>query len=163
MINVQLDPSKVKAGDTVTVRIEEEYAHTEHPAYTITDTVAYTPSYSGTVMVGPFVLDQENITLLAHTPAPEPEPEWKPGTVADIEVGGGMQYRAIRTDDNLWSTESHWSYEDIEVTDVRVLVVIDPASVDVPNLAALYEEKFVETNSSRTALRAVLSELGLAR
>lgn len=64
------DPSKVKAGDTVTVRIEEEYAHTKHPAYTISDTTAY----GDPVMVGPFVLDQEHITLLDHQPAPEPFP-----------------------------------------------------------------------------------------
>src|SRR5690606_20861515 len=65
-----LDPSKVKPGDTVTVRVEEEYAHTTHPAYTISDTTAY----GDPVMVGPFVLDQEHITLLDHQPAPEPEP-----------------------------------------------------------------------------------------
>src|SRR5690606_11211022 len=75
--------------------------------------------------------------LAAHlTPEPEPEPEWAPGTVADIEVGGDMQYRAIRTDDLLWSTESHWSYEDAEVTDVRPLVVLDPES-DTDRLAAI--------------------------
>src|SRR5690606_5803017 len=75
--------------------------------------------------------------LAAHlTPEPEPEPEWAPGTVADIEVGGDMQYRAIRTDDHLWSTESHWSYEDAEVTDVRPLVVLDPES-DTDRLAAI--------------------------
>jgi hypothetical protein len=65
-----LDPSKVKPGDTVAVRVEEEYAHTPHPAYTISDTTAY----GDPVMVGPFVLDQEHITLLDHQPAPEAEP-----------------------------------------------------------------------------------------
>src|SRR5690606_19386269 len=70
----------------------------------------------------PVSFSKHHWTLTAHQPAPEPEPEWEPGTVADIEVGGDMQYRAIRTDDHLCSTERHRTYEDAEVTDVRPLV-----------------------------------------
>lgn len=70
-----LDSSKVKAGDVVTVRVEP---NPELPPFDITG-----PAYltSGNWMyVGGWPLSENRVTLTAHQPAPEPLPEWKPGT-----------------------------------------------------------------------------------
>jgi len=101
-------------------------------------------------------------------PAPEPEPDWKPGTVAVVEVNGTNTYRAIRNDEGQWDAESCWTYSDDEVSDVRPLVVIDPTSVDVVELAKAAWDRWdgaPATDSSnahfRDIVRAVLTGLGL--
>src|SRR5690606_23490974 len=92
--------------------------------------------------VGVHALDLPNVTLTDHQPAPEPEPEWKPGTVADIEVGGDNTYRAIRTEVGRWEAENDWTFYDDGVEDVRPLVVIDPADVDVEALTKIADEAY---------------------
>jgi hypothetical protein len=125
-VPARLDRSKDRPGDTVTVRVEEEYAHTTHPAYTISDTTAY----GDPVMVGPFVLDQEHITLLDHQPAPEPEPEWKPGTLyAAASADGPVRlYRNKGIDRDYWLDAGGEMVPDEAVSKVRPLVVLDPES-----------------------------------
>jgi len=76
---------------------------------------------------GPEVIAAEEA---AHQPAPEPEPEWKPGeTVADINVGcfsDSKGIRAVRREGGWRSANGNW--DDANVNDVRPLVVIDPAA-----------------------------------
>jgi hypothetical protein len=117
-----LDPSKVKAGDTVTLEIHDP----EMAPFEVLGE-AYKVPGQGLSAGGWPISNHPHVTLTAHQPAPEPEPEWKPGTVADIEVDGGHTYRAIRNDGDQWDAENAWTYGDSEVTDVRPLVVIDPA------------------------------------
>src|SRR5690606_28922600 len=71
----------------------------------------------------------EAFNLTAHTPAPEPEPEWAPGTVADITVDFDT-HRAIRAEIGVWRTVGNKSFTDSRVDEVAPLVVIDPADVD---------------------------------
>jgi hypothetical protein len=95
--------------------------------------------------------------LAAHL-TPEPEPEWKPGTVADIEADGDNTYRAIRTEAGWWEAENNWTYADAEVTDVRPLVVIDPDDVDV---VALQRE--IDNAVPGHEASVALGHLGLTR
>src|SRR5690606_23921298 len=107
--------------------------------------------------VGPHLLSRDNVTLTAHTPAPEPEPEWKPGAVADIEVWGDTELRAIATEERRrWHAEDGNTYsEDGEVSGVRPLVVIDPAD------AARIRDAAMATGVSTPKVRAVLEHLGI--
>jgi hypothetical protein len=159
-----LDPAAVKPGATVTV---------ENGTTTVTGKVG-TQGASGVPTalfmhgVGTLYF-RDGWTLIAHQPAPEPEPEWKPGTVADIEADGDNTYRAIRTEAGWWEAENNWTYADAEVTDVRPLVVIDPADVDVEALTKIADEAYLTDRSElradgiQAAIRAVLEHLGLNR
>lgn len=90
------DVAKVKAGDTVEVRVEEGYAFNP-AAYTINGTVWKSPH--GPLMIGPLVLDQDLITLTDHQPAPEPEPaKPAPGTFGTAVVKGERQRGLIDED-----------------------------------------------------------------
>lgn len=132
-----LDPSKVKAGDTVAVHVSCEGC----PDYDVTGEVYH---YAQTLAVGPGDrLDDPRVTLTAHQPAPEPEPEWKPGEVALVRFPGGegdrpnlpASYAQIDGPDGEWRAlngECADYATDVEV--VRPLVVIDPAAVDWPAL-----------------------------
>jgi plastocyanin len=155
-VPASLDRSKVKPGDTVTVRVEEEYAHTKHPAYTISDTTAY----GDPVMVGPFVLDQEHITLLDHQPAPEPEPEWKPGTLyAAASADGPVRlYRNKGIDRDYWLDAGGEMVPDEAVSKVRPLAVIDPDDVDVVALQREIDDAMPGHEAS-----VALGHLGLTR
>jgi hypothetical protein len=122
-----LDPSKVKAGDTVTVHVAAS------PPFDVTGTVWAAAEMLG-LSVGPMDLNASNVTLLAHQPAPEPEVEWKPGTVAKITTTRTGNMLAIRRETGVtppvvWQCipDGSW-WEDGDVTDVRPLVVIDPAA-----------------------------------
>lgn len=76
-----IDPSKVKAGDTVTVA----GTNTAHLEYTVTG-VVWKPSHSpGQLWVGPVALDATTLTITAHEPA---ESEWEPGTVGTATIEG---------------------------------------------------------------------------
>src|SRR5690606_8773582 len=92
-----LDLTKVKAGDTTTVRIE--YTG-EDPALPFEVTAEVTER-RGQRWVGPVTIDREGgytTTLIAHQPAPEPEPEWKRGTVARLSlVDDDLAPRVYRT------------------------------------------------------------------
>jgi predicted RecA/RadA family phage recombinase/uncharacterized protein YodC (DUF2158 family) len=158
-----LDPSKVKAGDTVTL---------VSPASVNRGTVKVPAKIEG---VAREVLPDGRIavhgvqgfffpsTLTAHQPAPEPEPEWKPGTVADIEVGGDNTYRAIRTEVGRWEAENDWTFDDDDVESVRPLVVLDPES-DTDRLWNIIREVDGNHDLGAGALaEAILERLGLNR
>lgn len=101
-------------------------------------------------------------TLTAHQPAPEPEPEWKPGTVAEIEVDGGDLYRAIKGDVNgHWHTVTGDTYGTGEVTDVRQLVVLDPAVVDEVDLQMRAQGALENGLGLSGAVEVILARLGL--
>lgn len=142
-----LDPSKVKAGDTVTV---SGGGTGDRPAYEITG-VAWEPSHSpGTLWVGPVCISAPLVTLTDHQPALEPEPEWKPGTVYDARLAGGADpFRVWAIEGDTPGTTAEFtdylgnSYEAGELLDVRPLVVIDPAEVDVDAVsAAIYKAMY---------------------
>lgn len=76
----------------------------------------------------------------AHQPAPEPEPEWKPGTFAEATVHGYPGIRVWRVEGGEprlgWTTnvpvdDATW-HSDSDVTDVRPLFVLDPAATKCP-------------------------------
>lgn len=122
-----LDPKAVKAGDTVTVHV---LGLPDMPDYDVTGEV-YEFSRPGAGLplhVGGHSLSNPSVTLTAHTPAPEPEPEWKPGTTGTAEVvreganGGPRVFRKTRgmivhrpapiDDDMFVTTEGEmWSVE----------------------------------------------------
>lgn len=131
-----LDPSKVKVGDTVTLvgtlaRVEGPVSDIHH-------------SPSGRRI---FEIDRVRFlvegpaawTLTAHQPAPEPEPEWEPGTVysaryymkADSEPMWFRDWKGAPR----FVTATGEDFPPDEVEDVRPLVVIDPAAVDVEFIA----------------------------
>src|SRR5690606_12092362 len=86
-----------KAGDTVTVRVEPNpvtgwgaLAHGPE-AIEVTGKVWLDSGdnpHGPVAKVGVHALGLPNVTLTAHTPAPEPEPEWKPGTFVSGEFEG---------------------------------------------------------------------------
>ncbi len=156
-----LDPKAVKAGDTVTVTIAE-YGDT--PEFQITGPVYCAGHGLGDLVVGDYMLMHKRVTLTAHTPAPEPEPEWKPGTVAAVTYAGfGWVDEPASFDGAHWRplsspTEKGVFKDNIESPeDVRPLVVIDPATVDVDHLVDVGSE----TDDPRTNTIAILTALGL--
>jgi len=165
-----LDPSKVKAGDTVTVT--HGWAKVED---TVTEVADWTPN-GGTVALtlahrpgDPFYL---NAWVLAdHQPAPEPEPEWELEQVAEISFRGChaaplTTLRAIRTDAGWRTVNGDWA--DVNVESARPLVVVDPEAVDVVELAKAAWDRWdgqpADTSSNahfRDVVRAVLAKVGL--
>jgi hypothetical protein len=146
-----LDAAKVKAGDTVTLAkgetsVRGPVTNIEHATHTEI-VVGFAIKNLGWRYIEADVVAQQDggaWTLTAHTPAPEPKPEWEPGTVAAATVDGKPNVRVIRIND--WTEADHWRtvspvgaklrhFDDGSVTDVRPLVVIDPAAVDVDALA----------------------------
>jgi hypothetical protein len=107
--------------------------------------------------------------LTAHQPAPEPEPEWEPGTVADITVHPGGVLRAVRARvGDYWAADTEEVYSDDDVESVRPLVVINPDDVDVEELSKAAWDRWdgqPATESSdahfRDVIRVVLEHLGL--
>lgn len=164
-----LDPSKVKVGDTVTLEkasakhidIVERVAHLttvedgdRSPFWEVV-----TRSLGLVYTVGP-----DHWTLTAHQPAPEPEPEWEPGTVANITVDFDT-HRAIRAKNGVWRSDGNESFTDFRVDEVRPLVVIDPATVDWRGLQAQMSVHVVGAEPFRRAgeiLDVVRRELGIA-
>lgn len=118
------------------------------------DVVVQMPSLEG----GPFVVER-------HQPAPEPEPEWKPGTVYGAD---GQSERYWFSDDGssdgavfLNDVGDEYAPSELAHLDLKSLVLIDPAKVGVHALADLYEDKQSASNSRTVAMRAVLAALGL--
>lgn len=101
---------------------------------------------------------------------PEPEPEWKPGMFGTA-VGGNGRARGFFDD----SGDFHYpdargvAYTASSVTDVRPLVVIDPAKVDVEAVADAYLRGVEGAPGARggpslrtkDGIRAALAELGI--
>lgn len=121
-----LDPSKVRAGDTVTLLVDPPDTH---PAFTV---AGETHSLGGpTVYLGGWRVDDlpDYVTLTDHQPAPEPEPEWLEGAVAEVTPTRrpDLATRAVRGSDDMWHNTYGGMWDDDEVS-VRPLVVIDPAA-----------------------------------
>jgi len=162
-----LDPANVKAGDMVTVRVVE--GRNEYDVHGKAWEPAWEPVYG--LSVGNVSLTAPNVTLIAHQPAPEPEPEWKPGTVWVDERG--VRYLAGSNGSGsprLYAADGAFVIPGPD-TDVRPLVVIDPADVDVDALAKVWNGVLDKGTGlshgglsplGKSALRAVLAELGLA-
>lgn len=114
--DMPLDPSKVKAGDTVAVRVEADPKNGGTFEVTGKAYMDYGPfGGAGVVKVGAHSLDGYNVTLTAHQPAPEPE--WKPGTVGTATVQPfGADVRVLRSNSGRgWYCEAGF-FEDAEVT-----------------------------------------------
>jgi len=174
-VTTPLDPSKVKAGDTVTVR----FAQTGDEF----TTTAYCPEdikQSGHVYILGWPLNKpgglhglavKHFELLDHQPASEPEPEWKPGMVAVItpSMPGGNIVRSIRGHEGNWVNEFHGSWDDDEVAHVRPLIVIDPAEVDLDKLVEAYQFAYTDTDGHgydghhrrRMAMEHALATIGI--
>jgi len=92
-----LDPSKVKAGDTVTVEVSN--SKPDVPTYTVKGEVHNDDQ--GRPWVGPILLNSKypggpvSITLTDHQPAPKPE--WAPGTTGTASTPIGTDERVMRT------------------------------------------------------------------
>lgn len=87
-----LDPSKVKAGDTVTLTVDPPDTH---PAFTV---AGETHSLGGSaVYVGGWRVDDlpDYVTLTAHQPAPEPEVKPEPGMSGTATVEGQPGTRGV--------------------------------------------------------------------
>jgi hypothetical protein len=161
-----LDPSKVKAGDTVTVEVIPLHG----PRYSLGGEV-YRVDTSGPLWVGPVCItrpdeDIVRVRLTDHQPAPEPEPEWTDGTVAEVTYNNAdeteqFKTRALRGDGS-WVPFADVSdlIMDDEVTDVRPLVVIDPADVDADMLVDTAHNNAM---TKREIVEHVLGSLGLSR
>jgi hypothetical protein len=89
-----LDPSKVKAGDTVTVHVKFE--NPEFRDFTITGEVYNAMEGAGLYVGGWPLLDHTQVTLTDHQPAPKPE--WKPGTTGTATIAGKPGVRVMRVD-----------------------------------------------------------------
>ena len=171
---MSIDPSKVKAGDTVTLedRRQRSSGIDPDPDWRLTGKVREIVAthiskdgvpYVWNVRIGhsPYQMgtgDQDwTYTLTDHQPAPEPEPEWKPGTVAWVKAGSWSGNATLHGDvwisfDGEYGT---WGEEEV-VTDVRPLVVIDPAAVDVDTL-----QRRIEEAPGGEEARDALAELGV--
>ena len=100
-------------------------------------------------------------------PAPEPEPEWLEGDVADISVRGCWAadvttLRAIRTDAGWRTKNGDWA--DVNVEAATALVVIDPGAVDWRGLQSQVSVLVVGAEPFKRAgdiLDVVRRELGI--
>lgn len=165
-----LDPSKVKAGDTVTVEVTPVPSSGGRP-YTIHGEVS--GGIGGQLWVGPVFLQgngkwRPGITLTDHQPAPEPEPAWEPGMVATATtsdphrgVNGAVLGLFVGDPENdtpvRFETYSGDTYPLAALSNVRPLVVIDPAAVDVDHLVDIGSN----TDDPRTNTPAILAGLGI--
>lgn len=139
-----LDPKSVHVGDTVTVRFIETGDVLTTKAYQPDDITAsgeyvYLLGWPLHRANGTFGLASSHFEILAIEPAPEPEPEWDPAAdyIATVRGVPGVRVTWSPVDDDDRSpwrsrqaiTDGKWSWHpDSEVTDVRPLVVIDPAA-----------------------------------
>lgn len=124
-----LDPSKVKAGDTVTL---------DHPDGTHLPNRTVGSVYAITIGRRQEYLNDlyaEGYTLTDHQPAPEPEPAYDVGTVGTATVRGVEGVRVMRSHrtgsvaSEFWLSDGevggYLQHQDDYVTDVRPLVLID--------------------------------------
>lgn len=163
-----LDPSKVKAGDAV--RLERGTAVVtdvviEAKSRGVGQFVFYTAESPDPLIPGTYYLVNTGAwTLTDHQPAPEPEPEWLEGAVAEVTPTRrpDLATRAVRGAGDMWHNTYGGMWDDDEVS-ARPLVVIDPAAVDVDAISeALYQKHPISSrNSADEIVPIVLAELGL--
>lgn len=167
----QIDPHAVKPGDTVTVRFIETGDEITTKAYRPEDIKAGRwVSVLGWPLVkadGTFGLAVKYFELLAHQPAPEPEPEWEMTQVAVVTPHGkdDLTTRAIYGEDGNWHNAYGGFWSDDEVS-VRPLVVIDPAAVDVDALVEVAHHDRVlygdtTPDQMRRAILRILAHMGI--
>lgn len=160
-----LNPALVKAGDTVTVHV---VAEPEMPDYDVSGEVY---RFLDGLAVGGHVLSNPDVTLTAHQPAPQPEPEYEPGTVAVVIQGGDPgagvddhEFRAALQTDGMWVGLSGEAATSAPVS-VRPLAVIDPAAVDLDAIVSVVEEittgADTQARSIYDVLHAAFTELGI--
>lgn len=159
-----LDPTKVKAGDTVTL---------ERNKARVTDTVSAT-DHSDMGGVGPLIrlyetgdwfrlTDVDAWTLTNHQPAPDPEPEWKPGTrgtgtINGRKVGGFISEFNSVIGFYYWNEfAGHTSYSGTVPEDFTPDVAIDPGALQ----HAIVTEFQVENNVKKAA--AIFAKLGIEK
>jgi hypothetical protein len=116
-----LDPSKVKAGDTVAVEVEN--SNTGVPTYTVSGEVH--DDDQGRPWVGPILLNSKypggpvSVTITDHQPAPKPE--WEPGTSGTAALNGVPNARVMRAGVGgvmtWWVAQDGCKYSDEELTD----------------------------------------------
>jgi hypothetical protein len=145
-----LDPSKVKPGDTVTVRVEPNpdtgWGTLDHgpEAIEVTGKVWLDSGdnpHGPVAKVGVHALDLPNVTLIAHQPSPEPER--KPGTLVAATMDDGAEvvgFLAIDgyivfVDGDGDETREAWA----DAASIRPLVVLDPES-DTDRLSNIIRE-----------------------
>lgn len=166
-----LDPSKVKAGDTVTLESGTALVRDvviEVKSRGVGQFVFYTAENPDPLIPGTYYLvNQGAWTLTDHQPAPEPEPEYEPRKVYEHPNG-----------DRLWSVNSERGVQFVNeygekfppgnlTFPVRPLVVIDPAAVDVEALTAAawdaQDQAILEVGlpEAEAVTRAVLARLGI--
>jgi hypothetical protein len=152
-----LDPSKVKPGDTVTLRIEQG----GNPALTLSGKT-HTPATGYGVYLGGWRIDRlpDYATLTAHQPAPEPEPEvYTP----DSERVRRAYVDARMDADIIGEEEAGAEFDRWKAS----LVVIDPADVDVKALTKVGDEAYLTDPSEfrhdgiQAAILAALAHLGI--
>lgn len=151
--SVSIDVNDVKAGDTVTEEVH------------ILDATELQP---GDVFVGPDLFD--GYIVRRAQPAPEPAPEWRPGQFVSGVVEGARRQGMVDDLGNFlfWNHESEGEQEEPitpgVVTDVRPLVVIDPATVDAESIGAALSEAVREPGAFLAwdeIARLVLAEVGI--
>lgn len=151
-----LDPSKVKAGDTVTVRVEPNpdtgWGTLDHgpEAIEVTGKVWLDSGdnpHGPVLKVGVHAIGRDNVTLTDHQPAPEPEPAdalaqaaWE-AMLAD-GADGREVFRADKVADAIRAK----------------FVVIDPAAVDVDMLV---DTSHNNAMTKREVVEHVLGTLGI--
>lgn len=168
------DPSKVKAGDTVTLNIDPSPMEVPYRPYSVRGEVY--PIGASLFAGGWPIIGHPSVTLADHKPAPEPEPEWKPGTVVfghraglPIKVSGdlsipmcrGDQMRLVRN-----TTNDGWydfadvrdgeprCYTDAEITNLLPVVEVPLHRVDVHELAT-------HNGLRDDSVRQLLADLGI--
>lgn len=141
-----LDPSKVKAGDTVTLESGTALVRDVVSAVTKFDDGSGYQFLSSEPPTSYRRVGPTAWTLTDHQPAPEPEPEWKPGTFATVTTERRGEFCAIRRETGVtppvvWQSipDGSW-WEDSDVSHVRPLVVIDPAAVDVDSVSRVIHQ-----------------------
>ena len=172
-----LDLSKVKAGDTVTLERDGGRLPGQEVMVVSESGTGYTTVIlRGGLQV--YITGPDAWTLTAHQPAPEPE--WEPGTVATATtsdphrgVNGAVLGLFVGDPENdtpvRFETYSGDTYPLAALSDVRPLVVIDPATV---NAQMVYETVLPKVTHDLgggsdyrvlTTVRHVLRHLGLAQ
>lgn len=154
-----LDPSRIKAGDTVTVTVLADGMRREATVH------GEAWAAEDGLRVGTVHLLADAVRLTDHQPAPDPEPVWEPGMLLLGNLAGsGMDDRFFFTDGNggrVLVSDDGGTWDPGELLNAREAVVIDPAAVDVDALAAAIR-KAEETGGPFTATTTRLALAALA-
>lgn len=161
-----LDPSKVaitlKAGDYIEAesdgaKIGGKVSHVNENGFVAIEHVGTFAIHH--ITASPVPGGYRMFVLTAHQPAPEPEPEWKPGVVHAARLLDSDVFHVWAIEGDVPGVTAEFtdhlgnSYEPRELHDVRPLVVIDPAAVDMEALARRFD---LSPNSVRIVMAALV-------